>query len=132
MKVALHVFVIAALLAGCGMGAQVDSGRDTANRFLELMAQGKHQQAHELCAGGTVSLEELKDWSADPGNASLLAGYKGVDWASGGELKTDNSPSTMRLPPSKLTGRTDVTVQFFFRWDDNAWKIIAWAIESGK
>jgi len=132
MKVALHVFVIAALLAGCGMGAQVDSGRETAGRFLELMAQGKHQQAHELCAVGTVSLEELQDWAADPGNASLLANYKGVDWASGGELKTDNSPSTMRLPASTLTGRPDVSVNFTFRWDDNAWRITGFAIKSGK
>lgn len=132
MKVAPHVFLIALALAGCGFGAQIDSGRDTGGRFLELMSMGKFQQAHELCAGTEVSIAELEAWAADPGNKSMLVDFAGVDWSAGGELKTENGMSTMRLPPSPLKDRPDVTVNFAFRKDDGVWKITGFAIKSGK
>jgi len=131
MKAAFTLLVLAAL-CGCGMGAQVDSGRDTSARFLELMALKKYQQAHELCAGETVSLDDLKAWAADPGNLSLLRDFAGVDWSSGGQLATQDGMSTLRLPESTLKGRPDVKVNFTLRKDDDTWKIIGFAIKSGR
>lgn len=125
----LSVFL---LLCGCGFGAAVDSGRAVGDRFLELMAKGDYKQARELCSGMEFSEEALQAFATDPGNAAMLKDYKGIDWAGGGELKTEDGQSTLRLPRSELKGKAGTTVVFSFRQEGNDWRIVGFALKSGK
>ncbi|MBK9974555.1 MAG: hypothetical protein IPP14_07255 [Planctomycetes bacterium] len=125
----LSVFL---LLSGCGFGAAVDSGRAAGDRFLELMAKGDYQQARELCSGLEFSEEALKAFATDPGNAAMLKDYKGIDWASGGQLETVDGQSTLRLPRSELKGKPGTTVVFSFQQQGNDWRIVGFALKSGK
>lgn len=125
------------LLSGCAAENSVSQCRPIAEQFLLAMSQGKFEQAHELCDPVRVSVQDLKAWTADPGNASMLKDYKGVDWASGGQYtesnKDEHDRPTLRLPPeSRLAGRPDVSVGFVFRREEsNRWVIIGFALKSG-
>jgi len=126
------------LLVGCGAENSVQQCRPVGEQFLRAMSQGKYEQAHEVCDNGKVSLDDLKAWAADPGNMSMLKGYTGVEWESGGQY-TSSDPTefnrpTVRTPENnKLQGRPDVTVQMAFRMEENGkWVIIGFAIKSGK
>lgn len=126
------------LLAGCGAENSIKQARPVAEQFLLSMSQGKFEQAHELCDSTRIELDDLKAWAADPGNASMLRDYKGVEWESGGQYIAKDANEfdrpTVRTPPgNKLAGRPDVSVQFALRMDEGGkWVIIGFAIKSGK
>lgn len=125
------------LLGGCAGENAVKQARPVAEQFLLAMSQGKYAQAHELCDPMRVSESDLRAWATDAGNQSLLKGYKGVNWKSGGHY-IDSNPQehdrpTLQLPDeSTLVDRSDVKVKFLFRREEsNRWVIIGFWIKSG-
>lgn len=118
------------MLTGCSYGAALDGGRAAAERFTELMARGDIEQAHTLCDPQSVTVDELRRILDN--NGSLLKGYQGVEFVSGGELRTVNGVSTLRIQGNRLKGRPDVSVSYGFRREGARWLITGFAIKSGE
>lgn len=124
----LPLMLLPLLLSSCGLGAELNSCKDTANRFMELMAKADARGAYELCEPSALNYDSLQEIINNPDNRPVWNDYQGLEFGDGGQKTEKDNAVEIRLAPATPKGHDQFEVHFAFRKTEKGWRVIGFLL----